>query len=109
MGRISSKSPNDYIMNCSIKGININLSHCSSVEKASSISNRRSGRQEILNKTRKINEGVYILTANLHLPGCMVVTCSPDELINNRQYHKYLGQLSPSKGGPASLLYLLLL
>lgn len=83
MDRISSKSPNDYIMNCSIKGININLSHCSSVEKANPFSNRSSVRQEILNKTRKINEGFYILTTNLHLSGCTVVHLSPDELINN--------------------------
>ena len=48
------------------------------------------------------------LPANLHLPGCGVVNPSPDELINNPQYHKYLGQLCPSKGGPASPLHLLL-
>lgn len=69
MDRISSKSPNDYIMNCSIKGININLSRCRSVGKASTFPNRSSGGQEILNKIRKINEGFYILPANLHLPG----------------------------------------
>lgn len=109
MDRIISKSPNDYIMNCSIKGININLSRCSSVGKASSFSNRSSGWKEILNKTRKINEGFYILPANLHLPGCRVVNPSPDELINNPQYYKYLGQLSTSKGGPASPLHLFLL
>lgn len=96
-------------MNWGIKGININLSRCSSVGKASLFSNRSSGRQKILNKTRKINEGFYILPANLHLPECRVVNPSPDELINNTQYHKYLGQLSPSKGGPASPLHLLLL
>lgn len=98
MDRISSKSPNDYIMNHSIKGININLGHCSSVEKANPSFNSSSSRQEILNKTGKINEGFYILPANLHLPGWRVVNASLEELINNLQYHKYLGQLSPSEG-----------
>lgn len=89
-------------MNCSIKGININLSRCCSVGKASLFSNRSSSRQEILNKTRKINEGFYILPANLHLPGCGVVNPSPDKIINNPQYHKYLGQLSKPQQGRAS-------
>lgn len=108
MDRISFKSPNDYIMNCGIKGININLSHCSSVEKANPFFNSSSSRQEILNKTRKINEGFYILPANLHLPGWRVVNPSPEELINNLQYHKYLGQLSPSEGGARQLAHHLL-
>jgi hypothetical protein len=91
-------------MNYGIKGININLSHCSSVEKANPFFNGSSSRQEILNKTKKINGSFYILLANLHLPGWRVLNASPEELINNLQYHKYLGQLSPSEGGPASLL-----
>jgi cellulose biosynthesis protein BcsQ len=82
-------------MNCSIKGININLSHWSSVQKANPFSNRSSSREEILNKTRKINEGFYILPANLHLPECRVVNPSPDKLINNPQYHKYFGAAEP--------------
>lgn len=89
-------------MNCGIKGINTNLSHCSSVEKANPFFNSSSSRQEILNKTRKINEGFYILPANLHLPGWRAVNPSPEELINYLQYHKYLGQLSPSEGGGQS-------
>lgn len=95
-------------MNYGIKGININLSHCSSVEKANPFFNSSSTRQEILNKTKKINESVYILLANLHYQDGRVPNGSPEELINNLQYHTYLGQLSPGEEGqPACLIIFL--